>query len=88
MGMKRLYIGGIDIGRERAADSFKGSRKELLYELNCALFDYLYANSMVIKQLPPLDDWTNSCEDSSFWGYTFPETNIHVWIRAELVEFK
>jgi hypothetical protein len=85
---RRLHIGGINIGKERAGDALEGSRKELIYELNCMLFDYFYANSMEIKQLPPLDDWAQSIEDSSYWGYTFPETEITVWIRSELIEFK
>jgi hypothetical protein len=82
-----LHVGGIDTGRERLYTSFKGTRAEILYDLNNWLFDYLYAHQLPIVQLPPLDDWIHSTEDVSFWSFNFPTGDLSVWLRSELIDF-
>lgn len=86
--LRSVHVGGIDLTNERVYIAVKGTRQELMYELNCWLFDYFYAHGMEIKQLPPLDDWHHSIEDQTFYSTNFPDPIWNIWIRAEPIEFK
>lgn len=83
-----LHIGGVDNGRERLFTAYKGSRSEVLYDLNNWLFDFFYIHKLTIEQLPPLDDWTHSTEDESYWAVAFQADMFQVWVRTELIEYK
>lgn len=86
--IKPVHIGGIDLGRERLFDVVKGSRHDVVYELNNWLFDYFHARNLQIKQLPPLDDWQHSEEDTTFWAVTFEEEGWKIWTKSTLIEHK
>lgn len=87
MLVKTVYVGGVNLMKENMVTVFKSKRHIAISELNNWLFDYQYAHQYPIKQLPPLDDWNRSTEDSTYWYINFPNTEWTVWIRSESVEF-
>ena len=86
--VKFTYSGGIVHGRETVHWAVKGSHSDLIMELNGWLFDYMYVNQLEHKKLPPLDDWTQSHDDTSYWSIQFPLAEWTVWTRQDIVEFK
>lgn len=88
MQIKLLHIGGVDLGKERLCTVFKTTQPQVIHELNNWFFDYLYANQKPIRQLPPLDDWTHSTEDVTFWSVGFPEHDWCVWVKSDILEYK
>lgn len=84
--IKPVHVGGIDCERERLFDVLRGSRHELIYELNNWLFDYFYSRNLCIKQLPPMDDWTHSIEDETFWSIDLD--NWKIWTKSLNIEYK
>jgi hypothetical protein len=86
--VKTVHHGGIEHNGKLAKVFAKSSRPELVKELNSWFFDYFYANKEKVRQLPPLDDWTHSTEDATYWYIGFPEGEWKVWISWEPVEFK
>jgi hypothetical protein len=85
--VKTVHHGGIKNGDKIIQVFTAPSRHELIKELNSWFFDYFYANRETIVELPPLDDWTHSTEDYSYWSVSFPEDIWTVWIRHEPLEF-
>jgi hypothetical protein len=85
--VRTVHIGGIDVNRESVCTVVKGSRLDLMKDLNNWLFDYFYAHNFPIRQLPPLDDWTRSTEDPTYYSLAFPDVEWHIWFRTEPVEF-
>jgi hypothetical protein len=85
--VRAVHVGGIDRNRECVCTVVKGSRLGLVRELNNWLFDYFYAHGLPIQELPPLDDWNKSTEDSSYYYLAFPDIEWHVWLRTESIEF-
>lgn len=86
--LKTVHIGSILLGRETMCTVIRGTRHEVLYELNGWFFDYFHAHQYPIRQLPPLDDWERSNEDLSYWSIAFPDVEWRVWIRSELIGFQ
>jgi len=87
MLVKTVHIGGISLMKEDMFTVVRAKRHLTISELNNWLFDYLYAHEYPIKQLPPLDDWTRSSEDATYWHIKFPDPEWTIWIRSESVEF-
>ena len=86
--VKTVHLGGIEKDNQRIKTFAAPSRLELIKELNSWFFDYCYGRGIKIEQLPPLDDWIHSNEDSTYWSVDFPDTNWVVWIRYEPMEFR
>lgn len=86
--VRTVHLGGIDRNRESVCTVVKGNRAGLVKELNNWLFDYFYAQGQPIQQLPPLDDWSKSTEDSTYYYVSsFPAMEWHIWIKSEICEF-
>lgn len=82
-----IHLGGIDLHRESVCTVVRSNKVQLFKELNNWLFDYLYVNGRPIVQLPPLDDWSRSTEDGSYYYLAFPDLEWNIWIRSEPIEF-
>jgi hypothetical protein len=85
--LKTVHVGTIQLGPETMFTIVKPDRQKLIYALNDWMFDYQYANSMDIKQIPPLDDWDHSHEDATCWAINFPNLEWTIIVRAEPIEF-
>ena len=85
---KTVYIGTIVRDDKTEYTVLRASRHEAIQELNNWFFDYFRANKQVITQLPPLDDWDNSEEDSTLWYIEFPVDGWQVIVRSENIWFK
>lgn len=85
---KTVHIGTISHHDKSECTVLRASRHEVLNELNNWFFDYLHANKLPIDQLPPLDDWDRSEEDTSMWYTEFPEEGWLVTMRSEFITFK
>lgn len=85
---KTVHIGQISRHDKSECMVLRASRHEVLHNLNNWFFDYFYANKLPIEQLPPLDDWDRSEEDTSMWYTEFPEEGWLVTMRSECITFK
>lgn len=85
--LKSLYIGEIKIQKETVCLTHKGTRHACISDLNSWLFDFTHNAGRQILQLPPLDDWSISEDDSSLWFYIFPDIGTTVSVRMELVDY-
>lgn len=86
--MKTLHSGGIVLGKETLFNVNRGSRTEVIKELNDWLFDYCFSHNIKPSTLPPLDDWHHSEEDVTYYYVAFPDAEWQVWMKAELIEFR
>ena len=84
--IKTIYVGAIIHNAKTVKTFVQSSKTKLLYDINCWFFDHYRSNDAPVYQLPPLDDWTLSKEDSSYW-YIALEDDWAVWIRSDIVEF-
>lgn len=85
--IKTIHHGGIEHDGHVIKHFSEPSRQKLMYELNSWFFDMLYASGRDIVQLPPLDDWNHSAENTTYWSFTFLD-EWHVWITHEIMEFE
>jgi hypothetical protein len=84
--VKSVHIGAV-VHNDCTLKTFMQSSKiKLLYEINIWFFDYFRANKLPVYQLPPLDDWTRSHDDPSYWHIDL-YNNWSIWIRTDTVEF-
>ena len=81
-----ILVAGINHNDKTLEVVVSYNENQLFMEVNNWLFDYCYANHLSIIQAPPLDDWTHSPENSSYWSYTFPNTEWSLWIQTKILE--
>jgi hypothetical protein len=86
--VRPVYLGVIQLDRESLYTTIQSTFHDTMGDLNSWFFDYLYANSKPIKQLPPLDDWVRSADDATIWTIAFPDPEWYVWVRTDYIEFK
>jgi hypothetical protein len=48
------------------------TRTAVLYDVNLWFYQYFTMRDGVVKQLPPLDDWTMDKEQYNAWSVAFP----------------
>lgn len=86
--IKTVHVGGISHNDRTIHTINKSTKRKLLQSINDWLFDYSRSTSIsTIYQLPPLDDWSHSNEDSTFWYINYPTGEWLIWIKSELMEF-
>ena len=86
--LKYVHIGTITVEKDTVSIVVRASRHLVMYELNNWVFDFSYTNNLPqYLTLPPLDDWTHSTEDASYWHFELPDHAIRVTVRTELLEF-
>jgi hypothetical protein len=84
--VKSIHVGVIVHDARTIKTFVQSSKTKLLYDINCWFFDYFRSRDTAIHQLPPLDDWTCSKDDASYW-YLALDDGWAVWIRSDIVEF-
>jgi hypothetical protein len=86
-GLIAVHIGNIELDGKTEFLITKGSRKEVLYELNNWIFDYFKLNNQKILQLPPLDDWVWMNVKQNHLIYKFDEDFV-VSLSVQFIEAK
>jgi hypothetical protein len=84
--VKSVHVGAIIHNAKTIKTFVESSKTKLLYDINCWFFDYFRAHNSLIHQLPPLDDWTRSKDDPSYWYLTI-DNKWAVWTRSDIIEF-
>lgn len=84
---KTVHVGGI-VDASGTSETFVApSRSRLIHNMNEWFMDYFWQHQQDIKMLPPLDDWSHSKNDDTFWSVKFPNDGWSVWMRTEIVQF-
>ena len=84
--LKTIHIGGIVDSSGHIETFVAPTRPKLIHSMNEWFFDFFWQTQQDIKPLPPLDDWSRSKSDTTFWSVNFPEPEWSVWMRFESIQ--
>jgi hypothetical protein len=85
--MQTVYIGHVLQKGMLLHSVEEGRNVRCVAGLNQFLLDFCLVNARKIIQLPPLDDWTRSAENPSYWSVTLTELNLTISLHSTLVNF-
>ena len=81
--MKTIHIGGIVQSTGTVETFVAATRPRLIHNMNEWFSKFFVVGDQNLMLLPPLDDWSHSKIDETFWSVNFPNEEWSVWMRAE-----
>ncbi len=85
MQLTPVHLGYIDRENCRVITLVKGNRSELIYSLNCWIFDQMELENLQQFQLPPLDDWTYNRTENT-WTYSCTWIPLTITLETQNIE--